>query len=132
MSSPKRIRAARWLRGSGIEIGALNAPLEVAPGVTVHYVDRAPVDVLRGQYGELADQSLVPVSIIGDAHDLSALADESVDFVIANHLLEHLENPIRGLQEMLRVIRPGGILYTALPDPRATLDVTGRSPRWPT
>ena len=123
MSSIKRRLAARWLRGSGIEIGALNAPLQVPPGTVVRYVDRAPLDVLRRQYRELADEVLVPVSLIGDAQDLSALDDETVDFVIANHLLEHLENPIRELQEMLRVIRTGGVLYMALPDPRATFDV---------
>ncbi|HEY6538461.1 MAG TPA: class I SAM-dependent methyltransferase, partial [Candidatus Dormibacteraeota bacterium] len=67
--------------------------------------------------------ALVPVSIIGDAHDLGALADESVDFVIANHVIEHLDDPIRGLQEMLRVIRVGGLLFLAVPDPRATFDI---------
>lgn len=123
MSSAKRLRAARWLRGAGVEIGALNAPLDVPGDVEVRYVDRVPIEVLRRQYVELADQALVPVSVIGDAHDLSALADDSVDFVIANHLLEHLEDPVRGLCEMLRVIRPGGILYMALPDPRVTFDV---------
>ncbi len=46
-----------------------------------------------------------------------------MDFVVANHLLEHLENPIAGMREMLRVIRPGGVLYLALPDPRVTFDV---------
>jgi ubiquinone/menaquinone biosynthesis C-methylase UbiE len=101
----------------------LNAPLQVPDDVDVTYVDRAPVQVLRSQYSELRDQPLVPVSVIGDAHDLSAFADGSVDFVIANHLLEHLEDPIRGLQEMVRVIRKGGVLYTALPDPRVTFDV---------
>jgi predicted SAM-dependent methyltransferase len=111
------------LHGTGIEIGALNEPLQVPDDVEVRYVDRAPIEVLRHQYVELAEQALVPVSIIGDAHDLSALADDSEDFVIANHLLEHLEDPIRGLKEMLRVIRPGGILYMALPDPRVTFDV---------
>jgi ubiquinone/menaquinone biosynthesis C-methylase UbiE len=59
-----------------------------------------------------------PVSVIGDAHDLSAFADARVDFVIANHLLEHLEDPVRGLVEMCRVLRPRGVLYVALPHPR--------------
>ena len=123
MSSPKRARAARWLSGSGIEIGALDTPLAVPPGVQVRYVDRVPTEQLHQQYTELAGAQFVPVSIVGDAQDLSALADESVDFVIANHLLEHLENPIAGLREMLRVIRTGGVLYLALPDPRVTFDV---------
>ena len=123
MNTPKRQRAARWLRGSGIEIGALDTPLSVPLGVSVRYVDRVPTERLHEQYRELTDAVFVPVSIVGDAQDLSALADSSVDFVIANHLLEHLENPIGGLREMLRVIRPGGVLYLALPDPRVTFDV---------
>lgn len=123
MNTPKRQRAARWLRGSGIEIGALDTPLVVPAGVQVRYVDRVPTEELHKQYAELPDADFVPVSIVGDAQDLSALEDSSVDFVIANHLLEHLENPIAGLREMLRVIRPCGILYLALPDPRVTFDV---------
>ncbi len=123
MTTSKREQAARWLSGSGIEIGALTAPLVVPAGVTVQYVDRLPTSDLGAQYKELADADLVPVSIVGDAQDLSVLADSSVDFVIANHLLEHLEDPIRGLREMLRVVRPGGVLYLALPDPRFTFDV---------
>src|SRR5665213_3075257 len=123
VTTSKRQRAARWLQGSGIEIGALDTPLTVPPGVSVRYVDRVPTERLHEQYRELPDAVFVPVSIVGDAQDLSALADSSVDFVIANHLLEHLENPIGGLREMLRVIRPGGVLYLALPDPRVTFDV---------
>lgn len=122
MNADKRRRAARWLTGTGIEIGALHNPLPVPPTADVRYVDRMPSDDLRRHYPELADEPLVPVSIIGDAHDLAAMADGSLDFVIANHLLEHLDNPIRGLQEMTRVLRPGGILYIALPDPRVSFD----------
>jgi SAM-dependent methyltransferase len=118
----KRDRAARWLSGSGIEIGALHNPLPVPDGLEVRYVDRATEAELRSHYPELDGQEFAPVSLIGDAEDLTALADESVDFVIANHLLEHLENPIRGLAEMTRVLRSGGVLYLALPDPRATFD----------
>jgi predicted SAM-dependent methyltransferase len=122
MRTEKRARAARWLSGSGIEIGALHNPLPVPDGVDVRYVDRLPETELRRHYQELEGEPLVPVSVIGDAEDLSTLADDSVDFVIANHLLEHLENPIKGLREMTRVLRSGGILYLALPDPRVTFD----------
>jgi predicted SAM-dependent methyltransferase len=118
----KRKRMARWLSGSGIEIGALHYPLSVPADAEVRYVDRFDEAQLREHYPELGGQPLVPVSLIGSAQDLSALSDNSVDFVIANHLFEHLDNPIRGLKEMFRVLRPGGVLYLALPEPRATFD----------
>jgi SAM-dependent methyltransferase len=118
----KRKRMARWLSGSGIEIGALHYPLSVPADADVRYVDRFEETQLREHYPELAELPLVPVSLIGSAQDLSALSDDSVDFVIANHLFEHLDNPIRGLQEMFRVLRAGGVLYLALPEPRATFD----------
>ena len=79
--------------------------------------------MLRAHCPDLAGKVLVAPSSIGDAQNLSALADESVDFVVANHVLEHLEDPIRRLQEMYRVVRRGGALYLAVPDPRATFDV---------
>ncbi len=122
MKAEKRRRAARWVSGSGIEIGALHEPLHLPTGVDVRYVDRMRSEELRRHYPELANENLAPVSIIGDAHDLSAIPDGSLDFVIANHLIEHLDNPIRGLKEMVRVLRPGGVLYVALPEPRVSFD----------
>jgi SAM-dependent methyltransferase len=120
--SLKRRRLAAWLSGNGIEIGALCRPLEVPANAYVRYVDRMQVPELRHHYPELADLPLVQVDIIGSAEDLSAVPSDSVDFVIANHLLEHMQYPIRALQSFMRVLRPGGILYMALPDARAGID----------
>jgi SAM-dependent methyltransferase len=120
--SAKRRRLAAWLAGDGIEIGALYRPLEVPARAHVRYVDRMPVSDLRRHYPELAHLRLVPVDIIGGAEDLSVLPDDSVDFVIANHLYEHVEYPIRAFQSFIRVLRPGGLLYLALPDARAGID----------
>lgn len=118
----KRARLAAWLEGDGIEIGALHRPLDVPAGANVTYVDRLPESELRRHYPELAGQPFAPTSVIGSAENLSAFGDGSLDFVIANHLLEHLEYPIRGLLEFQRVLRPGGLLYLALPDKRQTFD----------
>lgn len=118
----KRRRLSSWLQGDGIEIGALNMPLGVHQNARVRYVDRLTVDEQRRQYPELAGQDLAPVDVIGSAEDLTAFDDSSLDFVIANHLLEHLEDPIAGLLEFERVLRPGGVLYLGLPDQRRTFD----------
>jgi SAM-dependent methyltransferase len=113
---------ARWLVGQGIELGALHQPLAVPPGVGVEYVDRLDVDGLRRHYPELASLDLVPVGHVGTAEDLKGIGDATQDFVIACHVLEHLEDPTRGLAEIARVLREGGIFFCALPEPRVTFD----------
>lgn len=114
--------AGLYLHGEGIEIGALHSPIKVGPGVHVRYVDRMPVAGLRQQYPELNALALVEPDIIADGERLAPIGDSSQDFVIASHFLEHCQDPIGALAEMLRVLRPNGILYLAIPDKRFTFD----------
>ena len=114
--------ARRFLKGSGVEIGGLNAPLDVPGSAQVRYVDRASVEELREHYPELAGQSLVEPDILDDGERLGTIGDGVEDFVIANHFLEHCQNPIGALENMLRVLKPGGVLYLAIPDKRFTFD----------
>ncbi|MBT9150849.1 MAG: hypothetical protein DDT40_01028 [candidate division WS2 bacterium] len=119
----KRTSLSRqYLRGSGIEIGALHCPLLVPSDVRVKYLDRLSVRELRLQYPELKEYPLVGVDIIDNGERLEKVQSDSLDFVIANHLLEHCENPIRAIESFLRVLKKGGILFLTVPDKRATLD----------
>jgi ubiquinone/menaquinone biosynthesis C-methylase UbiE len=111
------------LRGEGIEIGALHMPLRVPATASVKYVDRMSVAGLRAHYPELDDQEFVPVDIIADGERLESINDATQDFVIANHFIEHCQNPIGALLNMFRVLKPGGILYLAIPDKRCSFDV---------
>jgi SAM-dependent methyltransferase len=118
-----RTRLARtFLKGSGVEIGALHQPLPLPRRAHARYVDRMDVAGLRTHYPELADLPLVAVDVIDDGETLATLADGSQDFVIANHFIEHTQDPIGTLGHHLRVLRPGGILYLAVPDQRETFD----------
>ncbi len=56
----------------------------------------------------------VPV-VVGDAHCLP-VADESVAVVRADRVVQHLEEPGVALEEMVRVVRPGGFVVLADPD----------------
>ena len=112
----------RYLRGDGIEIGALHRPLPLPPACVVRYVDRLPEAELRRHYPELANEPLVPISVLDDGETLASIADASVDFVVANHFLEHCENPIKALVTFARVLRPGGTIFIAVPDKRVTFD----------
>ncbi|MDO8649565.1 MAG: asparagine synthase (glutamine-hydrolyzing) [Candidatus Peregrinibacteria bacterium] len=107
-----------FIQGKGIEIGALHHPLPVSPKATVHYVDRFSVPGLRQHYPELSAEQLVPVSIVDDGETLSTIPDGSQDFVIANHFLEHCEDPIGTLLQFFRVLRHHGHLYLSIPEKR--------------
>lgn len=118
----QRLRLRTWCKGKGIEIGALHCPLPLPKGASVDYVDRLPNEELRRHYPELNSEPLVPVTILASAEDLSPVPSGSLDFVVANHLLEHCENPVRALAEFHRVLKKHGTVYLALPDPRHTFD----------
>jgi SAM-dependent methyltransferase len=114
--------AAMFLRGPGIEIGALHQPLTIPAGATARYVDRMATADLRGHYGELAALPLVEVDIIDNGESLATVGNRSQDFVIANHFLEHCQDPFRTLQNHFRVLKPGGVLFMAVPDKRWSFD----------
>ena len=91
---PRKSLAKRFIRGRGIEIGALHNPLWVPPRSCVTYVDRMDENDLRRHYPELNDLPLVKVNIVDDGEKLTAFEPNSQDFIIANHFLEHAQNPI--------------------------------------
>jgi len=112
-----------YVRGAGIEIGALHEPTKLPQGVRALYVDKFPTNVLMSHHPELSDRELVNVDIVDDGESLQKISDESQDFVIANHFLEHCQDPISTVGNMVRVLRQDGILYLALPDKRFTFDL---------
>lgn len=118
----RRELAAHYLFGQGLEIGALHLPLAVPGDVTVRYVDRLTVAELRRDYPELADCTLVEADVIDNGELLTTVEDGSQDFIIANHFLEHCEDPIAAIQNHLRKLRGGGVLFYAVPDKRYTFD----------
>lgn len=114
----------RYLRGDGVEIGALHKPLPLTGSKInkIRYVDRMTNEDLRKHYPELNELPLVEVDIVDDGSTLSTIADESLDFIIANNLIEHLENPIRALENWHAKLKAGGIIYMAVPNKRHTFD----------
>lgn len=51
-----------------------------------------------------------------DAQLLPGLADEQFDFVYSSHCLQYLRNPLEGLQNWFRILKPGGYLIVCVPD----------------
>src|SRR5687768_15644014 len=85
----RRRLARQYLRGAGLEVGALHHPLPAPAAARVRYVDRMSVPDLRKHYPDLAAEPLVPVDVVDDGERLATVPDGLQDFLIANHFLEH-------------------------------------------
>jgi SAM-dependent methyltransferase len=129
-ASAARRSLARHLVGAGIEIGPSSKPFPLPAGACVTYLDRWPPERSRELYPELESVEFVTPDLLVDldTEGLRPIGDESVDFVVASHLLEHVANPIAVLDEIHRVLRGGGLALVVLPDRTTTFD----RPRSPT
>ena len=118
-----RPRLLEYLSGTGLEIGALHRPVD-APHLKVSYVDRLSKAQALEHYPELIPHSdkIVEPGIIDDAETLATVSVSSQDFLIANHVIEHMRNPIVSLMNWCRVLRPGGRLFLAVPFRDGTFD----------
>ena len=114
--------AKYYLKGNGIEIGGLHNPLETTSAAHVKYVDRLPMKELQDQYPEISGEPMVQPDIIDDGETLETIPDGSQDFIIANHFLEHTQNPILTIINFFKKLKPEGIIYLAVPDKRFTFD----------
>lgn len=120
----RRYTWKKYLAGDGVEIGALYRPFDLtgAAVTRIRYVDRFPEDLLRQHYPELAPYPLVPIDIIDDGQVLGTVPDDSLDFIIANHMIEHCDNPLGTIENWLARLRVGGVIFMALPDQRVGWD----------
>ncbi len=114
--------ANSYLLGEGLEIGPLHQPLALPAHAHARYVDRMSVADLRREYPELVDWDLTEVDVVDDGETLATVAERSQDFIVANHFLEHTENPIGTILTHLGKLKPGGVLLYTVPDMRFTFD----------
>ncbi len=50
----------------------------------------------------------------GDVTELQSFADGSIDFIVSNGVLHHTADPLKGLSEHFRVLKPSGVLWLYL------------------
>jgi SAM-dependent methyltransferase len=118
---PLRTRlAGQYLTGRGLEFGALHFSLSVPIWASVRYADVLTADQLRVAFPDVANIQ-VP-DVITDFETMTGIEDASEDFIVANHVMEHVEDPLKALESISRVLRPSGVGFIALPDKRFTFD----------
>jgi len=123
-ATPHRLAGYSELRGEGLEIGAFNHPAELPTGCRVRYFDVMAVDEARRRFPEMDPNCFVTPDFLGDLDrdGLASFEDRSYSFVILNHVLEHVANPIAVLREVCRLVRKGGFLVLSVPDKNFTFD----------
>lgn len=52
----------------------------------------------------------------GDAQYMESVADETYDFVVSSHCLEHLVDPYESLRNWIRITKPGGYIVFTVPE----------------
>ncbi len=129
MESAIRERLARELHGRGVEFGPGCHPLPLGPFVTsIRYCDahnRAGFATEFPEVGATVQQFPDPIDYrlhFDREPFVDRIGRGSLDFVVANHLLEHLVNPIRFLEQCYELLAPDGLLYLGLPDKRFIFD----------
>lgn len=83
-----------------------------------------PVDIMRVQpETHLAGvhHALTPGAMLA-LPDSLPFKEGSIDYIVALHMLEHVENPIRVIHHWLDVLKPGGGIGIVVPDWRYTWD----------
>jgi SAM-dependent methyltransferase len=117
--------------GHGLEIGPLHTPFVTKAEADVVYVDIHPTEELRDYYGRhprFRARDIVEVDyplLSGDGMHSIAEVTSSVapfDWVIASHVMEHVPDLVRWLQDIAAVLRDGGMLSLVVPDRRYTFD----------
>lgn len=62
------------------------------------------------------------VNLIANGDDLP-FKNNTLDYVVSSHMIEHSFDPIKTVNEWLRVIKPGGYIFMIIPHKERTLDI---------
>ena len=114
---------AATLHGIGLEVGAGASPFPVPLDCKVLFGDRISHNQLVAElYPGQRDYELVCPDILTDFDDFAGVADNSLNFIIGCHVVEHVFDPIGTLVNAHRKLRPGGQLLLVVPDMARTFD----------
>lgn len=117
---PESKLAHKYLDGlTGLEIGgSIHNPFGLNTK-NVDYTDSSDTVFKREEMDKQGQ--FLPVDIVAPGDNIP-VADESCDFVISSHVLEHFPDPIKALKEWYRVIKTGGYIFMIVPHKERTFD----------
>lgn len=107
--------------GAILEIGPYTEPQIAGAGVAyADIIDQAGLKVLATAHG-LDAARCPPIDFVTPAGDLSGI-DRRFDTVFSSHVIEHQPDLVRHLQQVARLLAPGGAYFLTIPDKRYCFD----------
>ena len=104
----------------GIEIGgAAHNPFNIAGCVFVDFT--GDMDTQFKQHERELVGTALPVDVVAPAWRLP-FADGSLQYVLTSHVIEHCFDVIGTVNEWLRLVEPGGLVYAIVPHKERTFD----------
>jgi len=116
------VRALGEIEASVLEVGALDNPTFLPEEGEVAFADFFTQDESRARHRDAKfhnAERIVPVDYVLRDTTLGAAVDRRFDLLIANHVLEHLPDPIRWLQDAAGI---ADRVFLSVPDRRYTFD----------
>lgn len=111
-------------RDEGLEVGAFDFPT-VQPGVGRCAIADARSSEELARLFSVPLENVAPVTwVLERGRPIAEQIPSRFDYVILCHVLEHVPEPIRFLNEIGALLRSGGVALLAIPDKRRTLDAS--------
>jgi len=104
----------------GIEVGqSAHNPFGLAHCLNIDNDDNPETEFKQSQMKLCGEISKVDIKCEGD--DLP-FKDNTLDFVLSSHVLEHFFDPIKTINEWLRVVKKKGLVFMIIPHAFRTFD----------
>lgn len=114
--------AHKYLDGlAGVEIGgSAHNPFNIPGCKNVDFTDDPNTRFKKMEIESCG--KYLPVDIVAFGDNLP-FDDNSLDYVVSSHVIEHFKNPLKALREWYRVIKVNGYIFIICPHKMRTTDI---------
>ncbi len=113
------------LEAEVLEIGAFDLPTFTKSDANIYYCDYFSKDELAENHSNIKPQrakKAVDVDYVIKGESYSEYINKKFDLVIANHVIEHIPNVIKWLQDISLILKKDGFLFLTIPHKEYTFN----------
>jgi hypothetical protein len=111
-------------RQRGLEIGPYMNPTVRKDEGDVRYLDFFSTEELAArEQDRRSKNAVIPVvDYVVKSDDYYRHVSDRFDYVVANHVFEHVDNPVQWLIDLARLVHDGGVMFLTIPDKKYNFD----------